>query len=573
MSRSRLTRSRPRGEISDEVAWYLKTREFTLPDWCVPAIRTPEPVDVPGAVFDPARVDRVINALRCLRHTQGRWAGKPLEPLPWQVAHVLAPVFGWVAPDDEGDLRRIIRSAYADLPRKSGKTTMSSGLALYLAFADGEPGAQVIAVAGSERQARHCFDPAAQLARSSPELRKGGVRPLQSRIVQQSTASYFEVAASVGDLLHGSNVHGAVIDELHVHKSPDVVDAVESGTGARAQPLIVIITTADEGRPDTVYAAKREFIEKVAAGTIISPSTFGVVFAAGRSDDPFAEATWKTANPGFGVTPTRAFLADEAAKARDNPAQLARFLRLHLGLRTKQESKLIELLVWDRNAGLVDEAKLAGKRCFGGLDLASTSDLTALCWLFPDDAGGFDAVWRFFTPADNLRRLDERTAGAASRWAREGRLTVTPGNVTDYRHVRKTINRDSRAFKVAQIGYDPWNSSQLVTDLQDDGAPMVIVRQGYASLSAPLKELTRLLSEGTPETPMVRHGGNPVMRWMVDNLAVSMDPAGNVKPDRARSSDKIDGVAALVMALSRAMATGRPRRSAYDDDSGGLMIV
>ena len=565
------TRSRPSADLSPEVEWYLADRGYRLPAWCRPAIRTPEPRTVRGAVFDPARVDRVIAALRCLRHTQGKWAGRPLEPDAWQVAHVLAPVFGWVRRDDDGVWVRIIRNAYVDVPRKAGKTTLSSGLALYLAFADGEPGAQVLAVAASERQARRCFDPAAQLTKASPQLREAGVRALKSRIVQEASGSYFEVAASVGDLLHGANVHGAVIDELHVHKTPDVVDAVESGTGARAQPLIVTITTADDGRPGTVYAHKREYVERLARRVFRDPSQYGVVFAADRDDDPFAEETWRKANPGYGVSPTRQFLVDEAAKAKQNPVNLARYQRLHLGVRTKQETKYIELPVWDRNRGMVDQAQLAGRRAYGGLDLASTSDLTALCWLFPDGDGGYDALWRLWTPQANLRRLDERTAGAASAWAREGHLILTPGDVTDYGHVRSQIQRDLAVFSVVEIAYDPWNAFQLVTDLQGDGAPMVTMRQGFASLSPPTKELDRLLRQGTPQAPMVRHGGHPVLRWMVDNLAVATDPAGNVKPDRKRSADKIDGVAALVMALARAMVAPAPRRSAYEDQ--GLEVV
>jgi phage terminase large subunit-like protein len=561
---SSATLSRPSADLSDEVVWYLETRGFGLPD-CVPAVRTPEPNRVSGAVFDPARVDRVIAGLRCLRHTQGKWAGRPLEPASWQVAYVIAPVFGWVAANGDGTYSRIIRSVYVDVPRKNGKTTLLSGLLLVLAFADGEQGAQVLAVAGSRDQARHCFDPAAQLARSSPELKAAGIRALQSRIVQQSSGSYFAVAASIGDLLHGANIHAAGIDELHVHKTAEVVDAVESGTGARAQPLIFTITTADDGRPDSVYAHKRDYIERLARGGITQPSVYGVVFAADKDDDPFIESTWRKANPGYGISPTRAFLADEASKAQQNPVNHARFMRLHLGLRTRQETKYIELPAWDRNAALVDETKLTGRRTYGGLDLASTSDLTALCWLFPDDAGGYDALWRFWTPEANLRKLNDRTAGAATSWVSHRYLRLTPGEVTDYDHVRTQIVRDLTAFKVAELAYDPWNAAQLVTDLMTDGAPMVTVRQGYISLSPPLKQLGRLVLQGTPEQPLVRHGGNPVMRWMVDNLSVAMDPAGNVKPDRARSADKIDGVAALVMALSRAMVAVKPRRSAYED--------
>jgi phage terminase large subunit-like protein len=577
-TRSQRTADRDPG-ISPEVAWYLSERGYTTPE-CAPAIRTPEPRDVPGAFFDPGRVDKVIAALKCLRHTQGKWAGRPLAPDAWQVAYVIAPIFGWVKPsEDEPDRTvRIVRDAYIEVSRKNGKTTLASGLALVLAFADGEHGAQVVAVAGSEKQARFCFDPAKKLATASPQLKAAGVKPLRSRIIQPDTDSYFEVAAAVGDLLHGANIHGAVVDELHVHKSPDVIDAVESGTGAREQPLIITITTADDGRTDSVYAHKRAYVEKLARGTIRNPSQFAVVFAAdaedAEGDRPFLEATWRKANPGYGVSPTRAFMKEAAAKAQDNPVERARFLRLHLGLRTKQETKYIDLPVWDRNAGLVDRNALRGRECYGGLDLAATSDLSAFCLVFPDADGGYDALWRVWTPEANMPRLNERTANAAEEWVRQGWLAVTPGEVMDYDFIRSAINKDREDFSVREIAYDPWNATQLVNDLVDDAAPMVTMRQGFVSMSPPLKELSRLLRQGTAKKPLLRHGGNPVMRWMVDNLAVATDASDNVKPDKKHSGDKIDGVPALVMALDRARNRAPVRRSAYEDDEdGGLLVV
>lgn len=563
--------------ISPEVQWYLKSRGRKVPK-CAPAIRTPEPRAVPGAYFDPARVDKVIDALKCLRHTQGKWAGRPLDPDDWQVAFIIAPVFGWVKPseDDPGRVVRIIRDLYVEVSRKNGKTTLASGLALVLAFADGEQGAQVVAVAGSEKQARFCFDPAKKLATASPQLKAAGVKPLRSRIIQPATDSYFEVAASVGDLLHGANLHAAVVDELHVHKSPDVIDAVESGTGAREQPLLITITTADDGKPESVYAHKRRYVEKLARGTIKNPSQYAVIFAAdpkdAEGDAPFRETTWKRANPGYGISPTKEFMRQAAAKAKQNPVERARFLRLHLGLRTKQETKFVDLDVWDRNAGIVDRQALKGRECYGGLDLAATSDLSALCWVFPDGQGGYDAIWRIWTPEANLRRLNERTADAAQMWVSQGWLTVTPGEVMDYDHIRAAINADREFFDVREIAYDPWNSTQLVTDLMEDEAPMETMRQGFISMSPPTKELSRLLRQGTARKPLVRHGGNPVMRWMVDNLAVATDASDNVKPDKKHSGDKIDGVPALIMGLDRASNREPVRRSAYEDD-GGLLVV
>lgn len=561
--------------LSDEVAWFLEDRGFGLPS-CPPTLATPSPGEAPGAVFSPERVDRVLTAFGLLRHTQGKWAGRSLRPDVWQVAYLLAPVFGWVWFDEEaGAYVRVVSSVFCDVPRKNGKTTLAGGLAVYLTCADGEPGAQVVTAATSEKQAKFVFDPVKQLAEKSPALAPH-VDARQKRVIHRASGSYVEVVSSVGDAQHGANIHGAIIDELHLHKTPDLVEAIETGTGSRRQPLVVIITTADAGRIDTVYARKRDRVEKLAQGVLADPTTYGVVWAADRSDDPHDEATWAKANPGLGISPTRAYLRRASETAKQSPVELASFLRLHLGIRTNEQARFLELADWDRNAGsvVVDEDALVGRECFGGLDLASTSDLCALCWLFPDGAGGYDAVWRIWTPRDNLERLDKRTAKQASVWVQQGWLHTTPGNVADYDWINAAITDDMDRFRVRSIGFDPWNATQLTNDLSEQGAPLVKVRQGYITLSPPLKELQRLLLAGTAEEPLVRHGGNPVARWMVDNVAVTTDPAGNVKPDRARAVDKIDGVAALVDALSEAMAASPPKRSAYDaDDADGLAII
>jgi phage terminase large subunit-like protein len=550
--------------LSDEVAWYLDSRDIALPA-CPPALKTPEPNELRGAMFDPQRVDRVLAAFGRLRHTQGKWAGRALRPDPWEVAYVIAPVFGWVARNDDGEYVRVVRRLYVEVPRKNGKTTLAGGIATYLLAADSEPGAQIYAVASGKDQARYCFDPIRAIAQRSPALRPY-VKVLAGRIVHHPSGSYFAVVSKVAELLHGANIHGAVIDELHVHKSPDLVEAVETGTGSRTQPLVVIITTADDGRRTTIYARKREYVESLARRALRDHSFYGVVWCADADDDPFAEATWRKANPGFGVSPSREYLQQAAAEARNSPADLAKFLRLHLGRRTKQETRYYELTAWDANASLVEPAKLTGRRAFGGLDLASTNDIIALCWLLPDADNGFDVLWRLWTPEANVVALDKRTAGLASTWARQGHLSTTPGNVADYTFIGEQIRRDLDALDVVELGYDPWNATSLVNELVSEGAPMVQVRQGYGTLSAPSKELQRLLLAGTCERPVFRHGGNPVVRWMIDNVAIAMDAAGNVKPDKAKSGDKIDAVSACVTALSRAMGDVGPFRSKYEDD-------
>ncbi|MFF7259480.1 terminase large subunit [Streptomyces sp. NPDC008159] len=559
-------------KLSPEVAWYLVDRGIPLPD-CPPLHKTPEPRDEPGALFDPARVDKVINAFSKLRHTKGQWAGQPLKPDPWQVAYVLAPVFGWVHWDeDAGTHVRIINELYVDVPRKNGKSTLCGGIAMYMTCADGEPGAEVLAAATTKDQARFVFDPVKQLAEKAPAL-KGNVKPLKDKIVHPKSGSYFQVISNVADAQHGANLHCYICDELHIHKTPDMLETLETGTGSRRQPLGVVITTADSGKRETPYDNKRRRIEQLARGVLHDPSVYGVIFAAEKTADPHAEETWRAANPGFGVSPTRAYLAKASRKAQSSPADLASFKRLHLGIRTRQEVKFLPLDAWNRNAGMVDETKLHGRDTWGGLDLAATSDLCALCWLFPNDEDGtLDALWRFWTPEDNLEALDKRTAKAASRWVKEGWLTATPGNVADYDWIKAQIRKDRDLFRVRSIGYDPWNASQLTNDLVSERANLVKVRQGFQTMSPVLKETQRLILQGTPQKPVLRHGGNPITLWCVDNLAVAMDPAGNVKPDKANSGDKIDGVSALLTAMAEIIARPPRRKSRYADEDE-IMVV
>jgi phage terminase large subunit-like protein len=321
------------------------------------------------------------------------------------------------------------------MPRKNGKTTTAAGWGIYLTAADGEQGAQVIAAATTMGQAGFVFDPVRQIVNRSPGLKRH-LRALKHRITHAASGSYFQPIANAGDAQHGADIHGAIVDELHLHKDMDLIEALETGTGSREQPLIMFITTADAGRRHTPYDEKRSLIEKLARGVLKRATTYGVVFAAVKpeyhegklvkGDDPFAESTWKKANPGYGVSPTTRFMSDAADKAKDSPADLARFLRLHLGIRTKQETRYLDVDLWDTNASIVDLSRLKGRECFGGLDLGSTSDLTALVWVFPD-GDAFDIVLRCWAPEDSVGDLDQRTADAASGWAKQGWLTTDPG--------------------------------------------------------------------------------------------------------------------------------------------------
>lgn len=551
--------------LSPEVEWYLQSRGYRLEPWQRPLWRTKEPRTVKGAQFDAGAVDKAIAALRSMRHTQGKWARRALEPDAWQVAYIIAPVFGWVTTSATGQRLRIIRSVWVEVPRKNGKTTIAAGLGLYLAFGDGEPGAQVLAAAGSKDQAMNAFRPARLIAQGSPAFVSAGIKPLAGRVLREADQAFFEAVASVGDLLQGRNPSGYIVDEMHVHRSLDVIDALESGTGARDQPLGIIITTADAGGQLTAYAQRRAHVEALCRGTARSSSEYAVVFGATKAMDPFKEDTWKAANPGYGTSPTKQFMEIEAGKAKDSPANLARFLRLNLNVRTKQETKYIDLSAWDRNAGVVDERALVGRECWGGLDLASVSDLSALCWLFREPDGRYQALWRAWAPEATLPSLDKRTTGMASEWVRKGHLVLTPGNVTDYDYIRAAVAADAERYRVRSLGFDPYNASHLTNQLAEDGLPLTKVRQGFLTLSAPTKAIQRLVLQGHRGHPMLQHGGHPVARWCVDNLAVEIDPAENVKPSKRHAGDKIDLFAALVNAMAEALSDEQAVVSAYSD--------
>jgi len=543
-------------KVSPEVAWYMQDRGIPLPEvWQAPLWKTPEPRELEEAFFDPERVDAVLAAFGELRHTQGRWAaqGRPLKPDPWQVAHFIAPVFGWVRWDDDvEDYVRVIRQCWIDVPRKNGKTTIAGGFGTYMLGADGEAGGQVIAAAAGKEQANFCFLPVKELITNSPTLKKF-FRPYANVIMHKSTGSSFRAVSSSAALAHGANIHGAIVDEVHVHKTRDLIDAIETGTGARSQPLILYITTPDDGRPGSIYSEKRELIEKLARGVFTNYTVFGSIWGVAESEadmvklkiDPFSEEAFKKANPGYGVSPSRTFLKAEADKAQQSPAFYATYLRLYLGLRTKQATRHIRLEDWDATAGMIDEDMLAGRACYGGLDLSSTQDVTAWCMVFPNRAlDTVDVLWRFWIPEDRVADLDRRTAANATVWKEAGILRTTPGNVVDNAAIIKQILEDSKEFEILSIGFDRWGSNDVVKSLMDEDLTCVPISQGFATMTGPMREMQRLVL-----TKGLTHGGNPMMRWMIDNLAVAMDASDNIKPAKNLSSEKIDGVSALANAL------------------------
>lgn len=495
---------------------------------------------VPGVWFDEDAVERVTRFFRLLRHTTGRWAGAPFELLPWQLEYIIRPLFGWRREDGT----RLYRRAWIEVPRKAGKSTLSSGLALYLLLADGEPGSEVYAAAGGREQANIVYGAARTMATAAPQVRKR-IQAFKSAITVPATGSTFKAISSRDDLAHGLNVHGAVVDEVHVHRSGDLIEAIETGVGARTQPLVVYITTADEGRVGSIYDQRHEEVLRQAErlGEYDS-SVFGAIWAAPDGADPFDPDVWAAAHPGFELTVSRDYYEEHARKARNTPSYLPAFERLLLNRRTKASSRWLSTEDWD--ACDAPPPPLEGRTVWAGLDLSTTTDLTAFVMVAQDGAH-VDVEPVLWAPFDNLAELEQSCGVPLQQWAADGHLRATPGNVIDYDDVFDTIVELSKRYQLRAIGYDPYNATSLVQRLEQAGLTMVPLRQGAITLSAPAKELERLV-----KSHQLRHGGHPVLRWMASVIEIHSDVNGNirpVKPDRRKASARIDGMAALIDAM------------------------
>lgn len=515
-----------------------------------------------GAYFDVARVKRALRALGAFKHTKGRWARLPLKLdggglAPWQVVWVIAPVFGWVRYDEEcGRVVRVVRAVWIEVPRKNGKSTLASGVANVLFIADDEPGAEVYAAAASLPQAGRVYDDAKQMILTAPAALKR-VEILKEVMRDKRMMGIFRVLSRVAETAHGLNVSAAVVDEVHVHKSRALIDAIETGTGARDQPLVICITTADEAVEGSIYDEKHSYTEKVASGIVEDPSHYGVIWAAEDTDDPHAEATWRKANPGLGVSPTLAYIRKESEKARTTPSYFPTFCRLHLNRRIRAQRRLIELSEWDRTGGIVDLQLLRAARAWGGIDLSAVSDFTAWCLAVASRRPGVEVelLWRFWVPQERVLDLERHLQVPLSRWVEQGLVTATEGNVIDYETVQKQVVADCRQVDIESIGYDRMFAGQMVQYLDGElgGCQLRPVAQTFQGTSPGIKELLRLLGHNdSAAPPRMRQGGDPVTRWMASVVEAKDDGNDNlrlVKPERAVSQARIDGISAAVMAL------------------------
>jgi phage terminase large subunit-like protein len=514
-----------------------------------------------GLVWSPAHAAHVATFASYLRHWKGEWRGRPLVLEPWQ-AFVLGCVFGWRRADGS----RRFRVAYVEVPRKNGKSTLGGIVALYLAFADGEPGAEVYTAATKREQARIVFECCRNMVRLAPALaRRLDVR--EHAIVQRGSASTLQPVSADASTMDGLNVHGAIIDELHAHRTSGVVDVLETATAARRQPLQCELTTAGIGQTSICWK-HHDYTARVVdpATGVVDDAWFGFVAGADPEDAFDDPRVWAKANPNFGVSVKAEYLAEKAAKALQFPAAQNVFRQKHLDQWTEQAERWIDMRAWDACAAAVRSTP-GTRPAYGGLDLAQTRDFAAFAIAILAEDGAVELVLRFWIPEARVRERADQSAQARAMlqgWIDAGQVTVTPGNVTDFAVIRRDVLALAETFRIADVAYDPWNALQLSLDLEQAGLTMIVARQGFATMANPMSELSARIREGR-----LRHGGDPVLRWMAANMVALSDVNGNLRPDRKRAADKIDGIVASLMALDRAIrhTTG----SAYEDHD--LVVV
>jgi len=447
-------------------------------------------------------------------------------------------------------------------------STLSAGIGLYLMVGDGEPGAEVYSAATKRDQARITHSEATRMVKASPPLRRM-IRAYKDNLHVPETACKYEPLGADVNGMDGLNIHGAIIDELHAHKTPAVVDVLETATGARRQPLIFEITTAGYDRTSICYE-HHEYTRQVLERTVDDDSWFGYIAGADEGDDWKAEATWRKANPNWGVSVKPDDLARKASKAVHMPVAQNAFQRLHLNVWTQQSDRWIDVDLWDANGGPgFDEDSLAGRPCYGGLDLSSVSDLTAWVLVFPHegDLDEVDILARFWCPESQLTNEANRYREQYQAWERVGHLQATPGDAVDYSAIRRQVLADAQRYALVDVNVDRlFQGYQLSMELQDEGLTVFGMGQGFLSMAVPMREFeARLLRH------QLHHGGNPVLRWMAANVAVKQDAADNLKVDKAESQGRVDGIVALVMALDRAMRNQGQGGSVYE--TRGLTVL
>ena len=509
-------------------------------------------------MFDEEKAKRTVDFINCLKHTKGKWRGQPFELLPWQEA-IIRDVFGTVK---ENGYRQY-NTAYVEIPKKNGKSELAAGVALYMTCGDNEWGAEVYGCASDRQQASIVFDVAVDMVEQCPALKKR-IKPVMSvkRLVYKPTNSFYQVLSAEAYTKHGLNVHAVIFDELHSQPNRELFDVMTKGSGdARTQPLFFLITTAGTDRHSVCFEQHQK-AEDILQGRKIDPTFYPVIYGASDDADWSSEDVWKKANPSLGHTIDIEKVRNAYLSAKDNPAEENIFRQLRLNQWVKQSTRWMQMEKWDACAFPVDERELLGRECYGGLDLSSSIDITAFVLVFPprNDTEKYIFLPYFWIPEENMIRRVRRDHVPYDVWEKQGFLQTTEGDVIHYGFIENFIDGLGKKFHIKEIAFDRWGAVQMVQNLEGLGFTIVPFGQGFKDMSPPTKRLMELVLEKN-----IAHGGHPVLRWMMDNIFVRTDPAGNIKPDKEKSTEKIDGAVATIMGLDRAIRNEGSTGSVYDE--------
>lgn len=524
---------------------------------------TPSPFMLPESRYDKKKADHAVAFIQNLKHTKGKWDGKPFFLLPWQ-EQIVRDIFGIV--NAEG--KRQFRSAYIEIPKKNGKSELAAAIALYLLYGDGEASAEVYSCANDRSQASIVFDVAKRMVEKSPALlKRSKITAATKRIVNYRNAGFYQVLSAETGTKHGLNISGLVFDEIHAQPNRKLYDVMTKGSGdAREQPLFFIITTAGTDKESICYELHTKALD-IMNGRKIDHSFYPVIYGLSDEDDWNDEANWYKANPSLGYTISIDRVRDAYRDALENPAEENVFKQLRLNIWTNSTVVWIPEHIYERGNLPINPAELEGRDCYAGLDLSSTSDITALVLVFPPRTENekYIVLPFFWLPEETLELRCRRDHVLYDVWQRQGYILTTEGNVIHYGFIERFIERLGEKYHIIEIAYDRWNATQMVQNLEDMGFTMVPFGQGFKDMSPPSKELYKLLMEGN-----INHGGNPVLKWMAQNVVMRQDPAGNIKPDKERSVEKIDGIVALIMGLDRCIRSA-PATSVYDER--GILFI
>ena len=519
---------------------------------------------LPTSHYDKAKADRAVKFIENLCHTKGKWAGKRFWLLPWQ-EQLIRDIFGIVKPDGN----RQFRTAFVEICKKVGKSELAAAVALYLLYADNEPSAEVYGAAADRQQASIVFDVARQMVEMSPALlKRSKLMTATKRIVNYGNSGYYQVLSAEVGGKHGFSVSGLVFDEIHTQPNRQLYDVLTKGSSdARQNPLHFIITTAGTDRHSIAFELHTKAVD-ILEGRRVDPTFYPVVYGLKDDEDWEDEANWYKVNPSLGYTVDIERLRDAYREAKQNPADEVTFKWLRLNMWVSSTVAWIPDAIFMKGNEEIDLAALEGRDCYGGLDLSSTGDITALVLMFPprDEDEKYILLPFFWVPEETIPQRVKAASVPYDIWERQGYLLSTEGNVIHYDFIEKFINDLAEKYHIVEIAVDRWNATQMIQNLEGDGFTMVPFGQGFASMSGPTKDFYRLLMEG-----QIIHGGHPVLRWMAGNVVVDTDPAGNIKVTKAKSKEKIDGIVAAIMALDRCIRNQtEPQGSVYDER--GLLV-